>query len=146
MSRVFLVSMLLVPVFLFGVGAAFAQTGGLFEDCNPPAVSGDPGTCTDNEHVCDSNNKCVFDLPADLSGPAELLNLITRITNWVFAFFLALAFFFLFMAAFDFVTGQGEPEKMSSARQKLVYSVIGITIALLSNGFDDVLRSILGAI
>ncbi len=140
MNRTFLVSVLLIPVFLFGIGAFSVQAadGDLFEDCIND-------TCTDSSHVCDTNNKCVFDLPADLSGPAELLSLITRITNWVFAFFLALSFFFLFWAAFEFVTGQAEPEKMSSARKKLMFSAIGIAIALLSNGFDDVLRFILGA-
>ena len=142
MKKTFVISILLVPVFLFGVGAFSVQAdqGDLFEEC----LSG--STCNDSAHVCDSNNKCVFGLPDDLSGPAELLSLITRITNWVFAFFLALSFFFLFWAAFDFVMGQAEPEKMSSARKKLMYSAIGITIALLSNGFDDVLRSILGAV
>ncbi|MBI2641968.1 MAG: hypothetical protein HYW96_00105, partial [Candidatus Wildermuthbacteria bacterium] len=46
-------------------------------------------------------------------------------------------------AAFQFVTGGGKPEEVSAARQKLIYAVIGIAIALLARALPLVLRNIL---
>ncbi|MDP4006994.1 MAG: hypothetical protein Q8P55_00145 [bacterium] len=76
---------------------------------------------------------------------ADLLERIALIGNWVFAIFLAISIIYIILGAFQFVTGGGEPVAMSAARQKLIYAVIGIAIALLAAGFDDILRNILVA-
>jgi len=76
---------------------------------------------------------------------SELLDRIALIGNWVFAIFLALSIIYIILAAFQFVTGGGNPEQVSAARQKLIYAAVGIAIALLAAGFDDILRSILVA-
>tara|TARA_Y100000310_G_scaffold328264_1_gene396130 strand:- start:533 stop:889 length:357 start_codon:yes stop_codon:yes gene_type:complete len=74
---------------------------------------------------------------------ATLISRIGLIGNWVFAIFLALSVIYIVLAAFQFVTGGGNPEQVSGARQKLLYAVVGIAIALLAAGFDDILRNIL---
>ena len=91
-------------------------------------------------------------IPTDLAPPtagvptkgAELLTKVSTMGNWVFAVLLAISIIFIVVAAFEFVTGQGNAEKMTAARQKLIYAALGIGIALLATGIDDVLRSILG--
>ena len=78
--------------------------------------------------------------------PQTGTSLVTRIGligNWVFAIFLALSLIYIVLAAFQFVTGGGNPEQVSGARQKLIYAAIGIAVALLAAGFDNILRSIL---
>tara|TARA_Y100000310_G_C19994428_1_gene495581 strand:- start:4 stop:387 length:384 start_codon:yes stop_codon:yes gene_type:complete len=85
-------------------------------------------------------------LPPDAKVPgtgAELLTRIGLIGNWVFAIFLAMSLIYIVLGAFQFVTGGGDPEQVSAARQKLIYAAVGIAIALLAAGFDDVLRNIL---
>lgn len=77
------------------------------------------------------------------SDPQKILDLIGIIGNWVFVIFLAASLIFIVLAAFQFVTGGGQPEQISAARQKLIYAAVGIGIALLAGGFDDILRSIL---
>ena len=77
------------------------------------------------------------------SSPPLILDLVGTIGNWVFVIFLAMSLIFIVLAAFQFVTGGGQPEQISAARQKLIYAVVGIGIALLAGGFDDILRSIL---
>ena len=71
----------------------------------------------------------------------ELLDRVETIGNWVFAFFLAVSVIFIVMAAFKFVTGG--PEGVSEARQKLIFAAVGIAVALLATGIDDILRNIL---
>ena len=82
-------------------------------------------------------------LPEGPQSPAEVLQIIVVISNWVFAIFLAISVIFLVWGAFEFVTSEGNPEKISSAKKRLLYAIIGIALALLANGVDDVLRSIL---
>ena len=74
-----------------------------------------------------------------ISGEA-LIARIGTIGNWVFAIFLAISIIYILMAAFGFVTGG--PEGVGEARQKLIYAAIGIAIALLAAGFDDIIRAI----
>ena len=76
---------------------------------------------------------------------ATLIDRIALIGNWVFAIFLAISVIYIILGAFQFVTGAGNPEQVSAARQKLIYAAIGIAVALLAAGFDDILRSILVA-
>ena len=114
-----LCSLLIVVTLFAAVGApmAFAQEA-------PPTGSGLPTT----------------GIP--VTG-GDLLERIALIGNWVFAFFLALSIIYIILAAFQFVTGGGDPAQVSAARQKLIYAMVGIAIALLAAGFDDILRSIL---
>lgn len=91
------------------------------------------------------------DLPSGFEPPlevpttgADLIGLITTAGNWVFAIFLAISLIYILLAAFQFITGGGEPEKISEARQKLIYAIIGIAIALVASGLDDIIRSVLG--
>jgi hypothetical protein len=86
-------------------------------------------------------------LPILPSGPqtgAQLLAIIDSITNWIFAGFAALAVIMVILAALQFVKDGGNPEKVSEARQKLIWAAIGIGVALLSKVFVPVARSIMG--
>lgn len=73
----------------------------------------------------------------------ELIERIEIIGSWVFAIFLAISVIYIILGAFQFVTGGGDPEQVSGARQKLIYAAIGIAIALLAAGFDDIIRSVI---
>lgn len=62
--------------------------------------------------------------------------------NWIFAIFVAISVIFIVMSAFEFVTAQGDPAKVTKARMSLIYAVIGIALALLAAGIPQVLRNI----
>ena len=73
---------------------------------------------------------------------ATLITRIQLIANWVFAIFLAISLIFIIVGAFQFVTAGGDPAKVSEARQKLMYAVIGIAIGLLVLGIPAIIRNI----
>ena len=94
--------------------------------------------------VCHKTDKyCYIPLGEGPQGIGEILKIITRIADWIFAIFIAISVIFILWGAFDFVTSEGNPEKISSAKKRLLYAAIGIALALLANGVDDILRSIL---
>jgi len=78
-------------------------------------------------------------LPDGPESFGGILGILDTITDWIFAIIMTVALIFLIMAAFQFVTGGGDPAKVSEARQKLMYAFIGIAIAFVSAGFIRVI-------
>ena len=85
------------------------------------------------------------ELPIGPQTGAELLVTIDTVTNWIFAGFASLAVVMVLIAAIQFVKAGGNPEKISEARQKLIWAAVGVAVALAAKGFVPVMRSILGA-
>ncbi|MBI2642612.1 MAG: hypothetical protein HYW97_02095 [Candidatus Wildermuthbacteria bacterium] len=96
------------------------------------------------------------DIPAEKLPPSQyrlpftgiptqgeaVLDLINLVASWVFAIFVAVSIIFIVMGAFEFVTAQGDPAKITKARQSLIYAVIGIVLALIAVGLPFVIRNI----
>ena len=99
--------------------------------------SGKPGVCAELPPGTKQ-------LPGGPATGLALLDLVDLLTNWVFAIFVILAIIFVLLAAFQFVTAGGEAEKVSEARQKLIWAAVGIIIALISKGLVPVIKNIVG--
>lgn len=78
-----------------------------------------------------------------VSTPEELLDKINDIGNWIFTGLLVVAGIFLMVSGFFFITAQGQPEKINTARQMLINALIGVGVALGSKGMVAVIQSIL---
>ena len=131
-----LIKYILPVILLFSImtgGFAFAVGQG--GSCTAPADCDSGLTCISGE--------CLPELPEGPQTAGAVLGVIESIANWTFAIFLAISVVYLVWGAFEFVTGEGNPEKVSSAKKRLLYAVIGMALAFLANGVDDVLRSIL---
>ena len=86
----------------------------------------------------------ILSAPTGPTSGAGLVLLIRNLTNWLFVGFLALASIFIILAAFQFLSGGGDPTQVSSAKKKLIFAAIAVIIATLSKGFVNVVISILG--
>ena len=90
------------------------------------------------------------DVPVDEripEGPqkgADLKNTIVSLIDWLFIILLLTAVIFIVLAAFQFVTGGGDPTKVSEARQKLLYAIIAIIVALFAKSIPMVIIKIVG--
>ena len=80
-----------------------------------------------------------------VSGSIDADTLITKITtlvNW-FAWFVALVSVVMGLyAGFLFITARGEPAQLKTARQTLVWAVIGIAVAVLAFSIITITKSI----
>jgi len=85
-------------------------------------------------------------LPRDVfqegRAPQDLFDTLQKIVQWIFGFAVAISLIFLILAVFQFVTGGGDPQKTSEARQKLLYAVIGLAIGFVILGIPAVIRNI----
>ena len=146
----------LIPL-LFILAGGFVSADQLGDPCDTNATCAFLGGVEDVDYKCiggdddpatpvggDGNSGSCFILaPQGPQTAGQILQIIENVGNWVFAFFLAISLIFLIWGAFEFVIGQGEPQKISDAKQRLLWAVIGIAIALLANAVPYVLRSIL---
>ncbi len=82
-------------------------------------------------------------LPEGPKTGAELLKIIDNITDWIFVIFLAVAVIIILFVAFQFLTGGGDPGKVTEARTKLIYAAVAIAVALLAGGFGLVIQNII---
>ena len=112
---IILTSFLLVPLAITGLPVATAAESGF-----PPIPSeaeqeekGDPG-----KKLTETN----------------LIASIGNIADWIFYILIAVAVLMIVIAGIEYVTAQGDPEKIKSAGQKVLYALIGIIVAALAKG------------
>jgi hypothetical protein len=75
---------------------------------------------------CDSSNTCATGLPVVGASSDEL----SQILKIVFGIMSAVAVLMIVIAGFRFVVAQGNPQDVAKARQTIIYSVIGLAVAL----------------
>ena len=69
--------------------------------------------------------------------PPETVDIIATldgIVDWIFSILLIFAALMLIWAGFSFVTAGGDATKLSGARDKVLYALIGIIVAFASRG------------
>lgn len=72
----------------------------------------------------------------------DILTLIGKVGDWISAIVLALAIIFILVSAFQFLTAAGSPEKITSARQMLIYALVAVAIAVVAWGLPDLVTSL----
>ena len=87
--------------------------------------------------------------PADCAipdpiGAGDVIGILDTVANWLFAILLALATVFIILAAFQFLTSGGDPARVGSARQSLLYALVGVAVAFLARGLVVLVRFFLG--
>lgn len=79
--------------------------------------------------------------------PAPTIDVMTAldsITDWLFTILLVVAVIFIILAAYNFVTAAGDPEKVGTARTQVMWALIGIVVALLAKGLVILVRTMVG--
>lgn len=66
---------------------------------------------------------------------------LTNVANYVIGGLLLLAVFYVLWAAYTFITSNGEAEKLSTARSRIMYAGIGVVVALLAKGIVSLVLS-----
>lgn len=64
----------------------------------------------------------------------DVFVVLNNIANWLFYILVLIAVIAILIAAFLFVTSSGDPEKVGSARQFILYALVGIMVGLLAKG------------
>jgi len=67
-----------------------------------------------------------------LANATAVLLLLNRVMDWLFVFFFAVSALFILWAAWDYLMSQGDEKKVEGVKNKLLYSFVGIAVALIA--------------
>ena len=79
--------------------------------------------------------------------PAPRLGILAtfnRIIDWMFTILLIVAAMYIIMAAFSFITAQGDVEKVAKARQFVLMALVGVAVAFMARGLVDLIARMVG--
>jgi len=81
---------------------------------------------------------------APIKDVQGIIDLTKKIAGWMQAIFWTAAVIAIFYAAFLFLTGSGEAEKVQKAKKQLLYALIALVIGIMAWGFQPLIENILG--
>jgi hypothetical protein len=74
----------------------------------------------------------------------NFLNVVNTIIDWMFTILLVLSVVFILWAAFKYLTAGGDEEKVGAAHKMLLWAVVAIAVALLSQGVIFIVQELVG--
>ena len=81
---------------------------------------------------------------AAAAPPTDVLKVIDNIVKYAYGIFLTVAILCVIIAAYCFTTSAGDPQKVTRAKDFLLYTLIGVLVAVLSKGLVALIKKIAG--
>ncbi|MDD3734943.1 MAG: TrbC/VirB2 family protein [Candidatus Pacebacteria bacterium] len=81
----------------------------------------------------------------NVKNTTNVQKLMNNIRNIVFGVCMFIAIVMLIWAGVGFMTASGDPNKIASARSKLMYGLIGVAVAVAAAGLIQLVKNLLGA-
>ena len=91
---------------------------------------------------CGAGNYCTESGPR--WGMFCLMNTMYSITDWIFVILVGLAGIFVIIGAMNLLTSAGDPAKVTSGRNYIMYAAIGLVVGLLSKAVPALVKLISG--
>jgi len=103
-------------------------------------LDGDGGEVGDGgNNECPSGYICLEN-PLEAKSFEDILK---TIVDFIFVISIPIATVMIMVAAFFFLTAAGDPERVSKAKQIILWTLIGLAIILFAKGLISVLREII---
>ena len=93
-------------------------------------------------NIC-SLGACTFATDTDCAVCC-LFTAIYTVKNWIFFAVMAVSTIMVIFGAFTIVTAGGDPSKLSSGRNYILYAMIGFAVALFSTAIPTLVQGLLG--
>jgi len=75
----------------------------------------------------------------------DLIKIVDKFLGWLFTILIILSAIFIVMAAFYYLTAGGDEEKVKKAKDRLIYAIVAIAIALVATSVKYVVAKLVGA-
>ncbi len=73
-----------------------------------------------------------------------MLDSVYTVVDWIFFGLVAVVSLFTILGAFDILTAAGDPEKVKKGRERIMYAMVGLAIALLSRAVPSLVKALIG--
>lgn len=75
----------------------------------------------------------------------DILRILNTAINWIFTILLIVAVIYILLAAFAYLGSAGDPVKVQTAQNRLIYAAVAIGIGLIAKGVEFIVRNLIGA-
>jgi hypothetical protein len=82
-------------------------------------------------------------LGTPIKDPDGIIAFIANVNDWIFASLLAIAVFFILIAAWEYVTSKGG-EGVEKAHKMILYAAVAIVVGVLAKGIVAVIATLAG--
>ncbi len=79
----------------------------------------------------------------DAWGMCCLLNSVYTVIDWIFFSLVAIVALFTIWGSYDILTAAGDPEKLKKGRERIMWAMAGLAVALLSRAIPTLVESLL---
>ncbi len=115
----------------------------------PAMVLAQPAeSCTLRHDLTDFDPECrVGEVDEDITGAwgmCCMLDAVYTVVDWIFFGLIAVVALFTILGAFDILTAAGDPEKVKKGRERIMYAMIGLAVALLSRAVPSLVKALIG--
>jgi len=76
-----------------------------------------------------------------IKKPSDIFRILAKVVQYTYTIFFIVAVIFIIVAAFNFLTSQGNPEKINSAKSQITWAIVAIAIALISVGAAQIIKA-----
>jgi len=109
-----------------------------------PAALAQPTSGIGNVDPALGGDNIGSDANAPIQNTDDLIAIILGLVNWVAWFVALVAVLFGLYAGILFITAGGDDEKLTKAKNILLYSIVGIVVAILAFSIVAISKSIAG--
>lgn len=81
-------------------------------------------------------------VPSPLWGELDVMVVLEKLTNSLFAILLIVAAIAIIIAGYYFVTASGDSEKTKKARDFVLYALVGVLVAFIAKGLVYLVNTI----
>lgn len=83
--------------------------------------------------------------PKGFANPNALVEQTCNAVTWIFAAAIIFSIIFVLLAAFDYMRSSGDPARIKTANQRLIFVAIGVAVALIAFLFPGIIAQLLQA-
>lgn len=118
--------------------AAGGEVEGVLTGCTLTVEAARLEGCAELNTFCDfeTNPKC---------GVCCFLQTLYKITDWIFVILIAVAALFVIIGAMNLLMSAGDPGKVTSGRNYVMYAVIGLIVGFLAKAIPAIVKLAVGA-
>jgi cell division protein FtsW (lipid II flippase) len=80
---------------------------------------------------------------AQVDSPEKVVDLVNTLAVWLYNILIAASVVMIIIAAFNFLSSGGDQEKVTKARQQIIYAVIAVAVAILATGIIKLVQNFL---
>jgi len=142
MKKIFSILILVSLVNLGILGLAFVAqaqtttTEGVLNGCTITKTGAALEDCTLNAWCdFDTNPKC---------GVCCFLQTLYNVTDWIFVILVGLASLYVIIGAMNLLMSAGDPSKVASGRQHIMFAAIGLIIGFLARAIPAIVKLTVG--